>query len=129
MPKLSLETVALWLELPDRFTGLVEKYDRDFTGEIHAVENAVIAMNPLRLLADRDDVGGVSTPFHDDLLGKCGVFVYDGHRGGVGYAERGFEIITDILEVTLKAIEGCPVPKDARAAYSRPSAATTTSGS
>lgn len=26
----------------------------------------------------------------------------------MGYAERGYEIITDILEVTLKAIEGCP---------------------
>ena len=25
----------------------------------------------------------------------------------MGYAERGYEIITDILEVTLKAIEGC----------------------
>jgi DEAD/DEAH box helicase domain-containing protein len=108
MPKLSLETVALWLELPGRFTDLVEKYDRDFAGGIHAVEHAMIAMYPLRLLADRNDVGGVSTPCHNDLQGNCGIFVYDGHRGGVGYAERGYEIITDILEVTLKAIEGCP---------------------
>lgn len=108
MPKLSLETVALWVELPDRFTDLVEKHDRDFAGGIHAIEHAMIAMYPLRLLADRNDVGGVSTPSHSDLNGKCGIFVYDGHRGGVGYAERGYEIITDILEVTLKAIEGCP---------------------
>jgi DEAD/DEAH box helicase domain-containing protein len=108
MPKLSLETVALWLELPDRFVDLVEKYDCDFAGGIHAVEHAMIAMYPLRLLADRNDVGGVSTQSHNDLQGKCGIFVYDGHRGGVGYAERGYEIITDILEVTLKAIEGCP---------------------
>ncbi len=108
MPKLSLETVALWVELPDRFTDLVEKHDRDFAGGIHAIEHAMIAMYPLRLLADRNDVGGVSTPSHNDLQGNCGIFVYDGHRGGVGYAERGYEIITDILEVTLKAIEGCP---------------------
>jgi len=107
MPKLSLETVALWVELPDRFTDLVEKYDLNFSGGIHAIEHAIIAMYPLRLLADRNDVGGVSTPSHCDLNGKCGIFVYDGHRGGVGYAEKGYEIITDILEVTLKAIEGC----------------------
>jgi DEAD/DEAH box helicase domain-containing protein len=107
MPKLSLETVALWVELPDRFTDLVEKHDLNFSGGIHAIEHAMIAMYPLRLLADRNDVGGVSTPSHCDLNGKCGIFVYDGHRGGVGYAERGSEIITDILEVTLKAIEGC----------------------
>ncbi len=108
MPRLSLETVALWVELPDRFTDIVEKHNFDFAGGIHAIEHAMIAMYPLRLLADRDDVGGVSTPGHNDLEGNCGIFVYDGHRGGVGYAERGYEIITDILEVTLKAIEGCP---------------------
>lgn len=67
----------------------------------------MIEMYPLRLLADRSDVGGISTPNHCDLNGKCGIFVYDGHRGGVGYAERGYEIIADILEVTLRAIEGC----------------------
>jgi DEAD/DEAH box helicase domain-containing protein len=108
MPKLSLETVALWIELPDRFTDLVENHNLDFAGGIHAIEHAMIAMYPLRLLADRNDVGGVSTPNHNDLQGNCGIFVYDGHHGGVGYAERGYEIITDILEVTLKAIEGCP---------------------
>jgi len=108
MPNLSLETVALWVELPERFTDIVEEHDRDFAGGIHAIEHAMIAMYPLRLLADRNDVGGVSTPSHRDLNDKCGIFVYDGHRGGVGYAERGYEIITDILDVTLKAIEGCP---------------------
>jgi DEAD/DEAH box helicase domain-containing protein len=107
MPKLPLETVALWIELPGRFTELIKKYDLDFPGGIHAIEHAMIAMYPLRLLADRNDVGGVSTPSHSDLNGKCGIFVYDGHRSGVGYAERGYEIITDILEVTLKAIEVC----------------------
>jgi DEAD/DEAH box helicase domain-containing protein len=68
----------------------------------------MIAMYPLRLLADRNDVGGVSTPGHNDLDGNCGIFVYDGHHGGVGYAEKGYEIISDILDVTLKAIEACP---------------------
>lgn len=68
----------------------------------------MIAMYPLRLLADRNDVGGIATPNHSDLKGKSGIFVYDGHRGGVGYAERGYKIISDILEVTLKAVEGCP---------------------
>lgn len=89
MPKLSLETIALWIELPTRFTDVVEMNGRDFAGGIHAIEHTMIAMYPLRLLADRNDVGGVSTPSHSDLDGKSGIFVYDGHRGGVGYAERG----------------------------------------
>ncbi|WP_445475606.1 DEAD/DEAH box helicase [Methanococcoides methylutens] len=108
MPKFSLETEALWLELPEDLVGLVEKYERDFNGGIHAIEHAIIAMYPLHLLADRNDVGGVSTPEHIDLKKKSGIFVYDGHAGGVGYAEAGYGRIVEMLEVTLKAIESCP---------------------
>jgi DEAD/DEAH box helicase domain-containing protein len=57
---------------------------------------------------DRSDVGGVSTPSHPDLGGKCGIFIYDGHKGGVGYAEKGYDLIEEVLDGTLKAIESCP---------------------
>jgi DEAD/DEAH box helicase domain-containing protein len=107
MPPLTLETVSFWLEFPNRFMDLVESNNRDFAGGIHAIEHTMIAIYPLRLLADRNDVGGVSTPNHNDLKEKAGIFIYDGHQGGVGYAEKGFEKISDILEVTLKAIKGC----------------------
>lgn len=108
MPKFSLETEALWLELPEDLAGMVEKHGRDFNGGIHAIEHAIIAMYPLHLLADRNDVGGVSTPEHADLENRSGIFVYDGHAGGVGYAEAGYGRIAEMLEVTLKAIESCP---------------------
>ncbi|WP_094227407.1 DEAD/DEAH box helicase [Methanolobus psychrotolerans] len=108
MPEFRLETEALWLELPYIFTEMVNEYERDFAGGIHAIEHAIIAMYPLHLLADRNDVGGVSTPEHTDLSGNSGIFVYDGHPGGVGYAESGYGKIVEMLEVTLKSIESCP---------------------
>jgi DEAD/DEAH box helicase domain-containing protein len=108
MPEFRLETEALWLELPYLFTEMVNEHERDFAGGIHAIEHAMIAMYPLHLLADRNDVGGVSTPEHDDLSGNSGIFVYDGHPGGVGYAESGYGKIVEMLEVTLKSIESCP---------------------
>ena len=107
VPPLTLETVSFWLEFPDRFMNLVQNCDLDFSGGIHAIEHTMIAIFPLRLLADRNDVGGVSTPNHTDLEEKAGIFIYDGHQGGVGYAEKGFEKINDVLELTLKAIKGC----------------------
>ncbi|WP_292466163.1 DEAD/DEAH box helicase [Methanolobus sp.] len=102
MPEFRLETEALWLELPYLFTEMVNEHERDFAGGIHAIEHAMIAMYPLHLLADRNDVGGVSTPEHDDLSGNSGIFVYDGHPGGVGYAESGYGKIVEMLELTLQ---------------------------
>ncbi|MDD3247398.1 MAG: DEAD/DEAH box helicase [Methanosarcina sp.] len=108
MPPITLQTVALWLKLPNRLQELIEQHKLDFAGGIHAVEHAMISMYPLHLLVDRSDVGGVSTPSHPDLGGKSGIFIYDGHRGGVGYAEKGYDLIEEVLDGTLKAIESCP---------------------
>ncbi|MHC1754748.1 MAG: DEAD/DEAH box helicase [Methanosarcina sp.] len=108
MPPIILQTVALWLKLPNRLQELIGEHKLDFAGGIHAVEHAMISMYPLHLLVDRSDVGGVSTPSHQDLGGKSGIFIYDGHRGGVGYAEKGYDLIEEVLDGTLKAIESCP---------------------
>lgn len=108
MPPITLQTMALWLKLPDRIQEMIGKHKLDFAGGIHAVEHAMISMYPLHLLVDRSDVGGVSTPSHPDLGGKSGIFIYDGHKGGVGYAEKGYDLIEQVLDGTLKAIESCP---------------------
>ncbi|MHB8103347.1 MAG: DEAD/DEAH box helicase [Methanosarcina sp.] len=108
MPPITLQTMALWLKLPDRLQEIIGEHKLDFAGGIHAVEHAMISMYPLHLLVDRSDVGGVSTPSHSDLEGKSGIFIYDGHKGGVGYAEKGYDLIEMVLDGTLKAIESCP---------------------
>ena len=108
MPPTILQTMALWLKFPDRLQEMIGEHKVDFAGGIHAVEHAIISMYPLNLLVDRNDVGGVSTPSHPDLGGKSGIFIYDGHKGGVGYAEKGYDLIEQVLEDTLKAIESCP---------------------
>ncbi|MDQ1254032.1 MAG: box helicase protein [Euryarchaeota archaeon] len=108
MLPITLQTIALWLKLPDILQETIGKHKLDFAGGIHAVEHAMISMYPLHLLVDRSDVGGVSTPSHSDLGGKSGIFIYDGHKGGVGYAEKGYDLIEQVLDGTLKAIESCP---------------------
>ena len=108
MPPITLQTMALWLKLPDRLQEIIGEHKLDFAGGIHAVEHAMISMYPLHLLVDRSDVDGVSTPSHPDFEGKSGIFIYDGHKGGVGYAEKGYDLIEMVLDGTLKAIESFP---------------------
>ena len=108
MPPYRLDTEAMWLELPDSFKEMVENSNRDFEGGIHAIEHAMIGIYPLHLLVDRNDLGGVSTSEYTEFNGKGSIFIYDGHRGGVGYAESGYEGIVELLKATLKSIEECP---------------------
>jgi DEAD/DEAH box helicase domain-containing protein len=58
-------------------------------------------------LCDRHDVGGIAYPAHPQT-GQAAVFIYDGHPGGVGLSERGYEIIEDLLEKTLALVRDCP---------------------
>ena len=63
-------------------------------------------MLPLFATCDRWDIGGVSTALHPDT-GELTVFVYDGHPGGAGFAERGFARVEEWLEATRTAIAAC----------------------
>ena len=76
-------------------------------GGIHAMEHAAISMFPLFALCDRDDIGGISTPEHEQVC-RAAVFIYDGHPGGVGLSHRAFEVIEELLEKTRLLVEKCP---------------------
>jgi len=107
LPPQRFPTLALWFDLPPAAMAGVDKAQLDSTGGLHAVEHAAIAILPLFALCDRNDIGGVSTPLHPDT-GRAGIFIYDAHAGGVGIAEKGFELITELWEATLKAVVECP---------------------
>ncbi|OBK96836.1 DEAD/DEAH box helicase [Mycobacterium asiaticum] len=74
-------------------------------GSLHAAEHAAIGLLPLVASCDRGDIGGLSTAIGPDGLPT--VFVYDGHPGGAGFAERGFRKATTWLGATAAAIDAC----------------------
>jgi DEAD/DEAH box helicase domain-containing protein len=78
-------------------------------GAAHAAEHAAIGLLPLYATCDRWDIGGVSTALHPDT-GRTTVFVYDGHPGGAGFAERGFLRFAAWLGATRDAIVACECP-------------------
>jgi DEAD/DEAH box helicase domain-containing protein len=106
LPPHKFETMGFWMEIEPAIKDFVEGRGLHFMGGIHALEHAAIGMFPLFALCDRNDIGGISYPHHPQI-GKGAVFIYDGYAGGVGLAERGFEIVEELLTKTLELIEGC----------------------
>ncbi len=86
-----------------------------------------IGLLPLVATCDRWDIGGVSTPLHDDT-GITTIFVYDGYPGGAGITERGFRTSRAMAAGHVRGDpRSAPARAGARAACSRRSAATGTS--
>ena len=107
LPPNRFSTVALWFDLPEALVEAIIRWRMDLAGGLHAAEHAAIGVLPLFALCDRNDIGGVSTPLHPDT-GRPQVFIYDGHSGGVGIAETGYELMEELWGATLQAIEECP---------------------
>ena len=106
LPARELRTKAVWWTLtPEQI--LSSGVDRrDVPGAAHAAEHASIGLLPLFATCDRWDIGGVSTALHADT-GLLTVFVYDGHPGGAGFAERGFGTAAQWLTATREVIASC----------------------
>ncbi|GAA2880897.1 DEAD/DEAH box helicase [Streptosporangium fragile] len=106
LPPRTLRTRAVWWTLPVSAVAPLARDGIDLGGAAHAAEHASIGLLPLFATCDRWDIGGVSTELHPDT-GLLTVFVYDGHEGGAGFAERGYARALDWLTATREAIASC----------------------
>ncbi len=106
LPERTLDTKAVWWTLPAAVLEQAGLAGRDLPGAAHAAEHAAIGLLPLFATCDRWDIGGVSTALHPDT-GQLTVFVYDGHPGGAGFAERGYHAAGEWWAATREAIAAC----------------------
>jgi DEAD/DEAH box helicase domain-containing protein len=107
LPPQNFRTIALWFDIPRQAVFTISRLAYDFAGGLHATEHAAIALLPLFALCDRNDIGGLSTPAHPDT-GNPQIFIYDAYPGGIGIAEKGYELIEELWQTTLKAVAECP---------------------
>ncbi|GGK96700.1 DEAD/DEAH box helicase [Mangrovihabitans endophyticus] len=113
LPPRELRTVAVWFTVSPRALSAAGVLPPDIPGALHAAEHAAIGLLPLMATCDRWDIGGLSTANHPDTEAPT-IFVYDGHPGGAGFAERAYRTASAWLRATREAIaacvcdEGCP---------------------
>nr|WP_241895837.1 DEAD/DEAH box helicase [Jatrophihabitans sp. GAS493] len=105
LPPRQLRTRAVWYTIEANALRTLGE-SLDLAGAAHAAEHAAIGLLPLFATCDRWDIGGVSTALHPDT-GEATIFVYDGHAGGAGFAERGYALLPDWLAATHAAVSAC----------------------
>jgi DEAD/DEAH box helicase domain-containing protein len=105
LPEQSFVTQALWYVLPERLSGALPS--DVLLGSLHATEHSQIAVLPLIAMCDRWDIGGLSTNVHFQT-GRSTIFIYDGHPGGVGITQRGYEQFERLLGDAERLIGECP---------------------
>ncbi len=106
MPETSFETEAVWFSPGVALLDGLDEMPR-LLSTLHAAEHSLIALLPLWAMCDRWDIGGLSTNVHFQTAAPT-IFVYDGHEGGVGIVERGFEEFEGWATDTLRLLTGCP---------------------
>ena len=106
LPPRTLRTRAVWWTISPAQRAALAGRGVDLGGAAHAAEHAAIGLLPLFAGCDRWDIGGVSADLHA-ATGRLTVFVYDGHEGGAGFAERAYTRRLPGWDATRSAIAGC----------------------
>ena len=106
LPPRTLRTRAVWWTISPAQRAVLARRGVHLGGAAHAAEHAAIGLLPLFAGCDRWDIGGVSADLHA-ATGRLTVFVYDGHEGGAGFAERAYRTAASWLTATRSAIASC----------------------
>ncbi|HUW31169.1 MAG TPA: DEAD/DEAH box helicase [Planctomycetota bacterium] len=105
LPPQQLDTSATWVKpAPDAMRAVADSGLRPIEALI-ALRNMMAVALPVISMCDPRDVGAnIET---DPSDGRPAIFLYDRFRGGMGFAERGYECISEILAMARTMVESC----------------------
>ena len=119
-PVHQFETVGFWLEMEAPFERELKRHGFRHMGSIHAIEHVMKSLFPLLALSKGTDLGGICYPVHPQLH-KSTIFIYDQYPGGIGLAEKGFDMLERLLELSLEMVSHCPCDKGCPSCIHSPS--------
>jgi DEAD/DEAH box helicase domain-containing protein len=104
LPGQSLETNGAWLTPGASALDLVRDQGRKPIEGLCGIRNVIIHVLPLFAMCDRADIGGI---VDSSNTGSPSVFLYDRYSGGLGFAEKGYQLMEQMLEACLALIQEC----------------------
>ncbi|NPV71316.1 MAG: DEAD/DEAH box helicase [Firmicutes bacterium] len=105
LPEEQMQTAAYWFTLPAELTaGLTPE---QVQSALLGISNAVANVSPLYLMCSPRDIGVVNE-VRSPHTRLPTVYLYDSYPGGIGLAEKAFEIHEKIVAASMDLIASCP---------------------
>jgi DEAD/DEAH box helicase domain-containing protein len=105
LPPQELETTAFWIVPPPHALAHVKEYNRVASEGLMGIGNALAGVIPIYVICDYMDIGPV---VDSSNTGVPTIFIYDKYPGGLGFAEKSYELLEQILESCWELISSCP---------------------
>lgn len=105
LPRQNLETVTFWIRPEESVRAAVRIGGLNPAEGMSGLRNLLITLLPLHVMCDRPDLGGI---LNSSNLGEQAIFLFDRYPGGLGYSERGYALVEELLPAALRMVEECP---------------------
>ena len=105
LPELEMHTTACWVALGDQVTGSLEP--AALQSGLQGLAYLLGHLAPLYLLCDPRDLGTVAQ-LRSPFTGRPTLFLYDAYPGGVGLADKAYEILPLLWQAAADAVDACP---------------------
>jgi DEAD/DEAH box helicase domain-containing protein len=126
LPQQEMQTTSAWLTVLPETLARVSPSREELIDGLRAVTYLLHHLAPIFLLCDIRDLGswlGDTTPAHEGAVAtrestrrrlldaetfNPTLYLYDSHAGGIGLAERVFEVLPELLRRALDTLRACP---------------------
>jgi DEAD/DEAH box helicase domain-containing protein len=125
LPQQEMQTTSAWLSVPADTLARVSRSREELIDGLRAVTYLLHHLAPIFLLCDVRDLGswlGDTTPAETGVVATREstrrrlleaeqftptIYLYDAHAGGIGLAERVFDVLPQLLQRGLETLEAC----------------------
>jgi DEAD/DEAH box helicase domain-containing protein len=104
IPAQNLQTTAVWLAPDDAMRAEMKAAGLRASEGVVGLRNLAVVALPLVAMCDSRDLGGV---VDSKNLGRTAMILYDRYPGGLGYSERGFARMPQVLAICLEMVRDC----------------------
>lgn len=105
LPSQTLETVGLWITPSLEVLTKVTRYGRIPAEGLWGIANVLPDVVSLFAMCDPRDLG---TVVDSKNVGVPTVFLYDKYPGGLGFANKTYHMVEEVLDAALDLIHACP---------------------